>query len=677
MAGVRGGAATDRHLPHVSLQSLLAPAQGAAPPTPPAAAQQLVPAYVMKLFDVVGKIGEGTYGVVYLARSRGPHPCLLAVKTFKPGKEGDGVSPTAIREIMLLRELRHAHIVRLDSVHICRQDTCLSLAFEYAEHDLYEDASLSLAFEYAKHDLYEMDPSLSLAFEYAEHDLYEMVRHHRTGHGLEAYTLKSLMAQLLAGLAHLHAGWIMHRDLKPSNVLVMGDGPQQGRVKLADMGLARIFAAPLRPLSDNGVVVTIWYRAPELLLGARHYTPAADVWAAGCILAELLALRPLFQGDERKQPGTAFQAGQCDKIFRVLGLPSAATWPELEHLPHWRQNTEDVRSLKPEHPPAPRLPEYLAEHSAASPAGSATQAIRRGSAAMALLEEMLQYNPAQRITPAQALQHPYFKEEPLPGPNAFVQHGRQVAHYPRRTRYAPANAPPAAPPAPGGGSCDVPGAPGASSAPGPPGMGPTGASGRPTLRHATPQGVVRHTTPAPLAKAAAPVAAAKPAGVPAAAPPATKTEQAAPPPSQPAPVAAAPPSSAAAASQPAAQAAPSADCVPLGSTLVGGSCAAFVGAFKDRADSLAGASDAALRSAVHAATAPDASCCSDATAFVNGGCVCDSGVATFAAYYNLNANALAVIAKAAQMACPNSRVVNPCTGPAPPADASALAAVAG
>ena len=83
------------------------------------------------------------------------------------------------------------------------------------------------------------DPSLSLAFEYAEHDLYEMVRHHRTGHGLEAYTLKSLMAQLLAGLAHLHAGWVMHRDLKPSNVLVMGDGPQQGRVKLADMGLAR------------------------------------------------------------------------------------------------------------------------------------------------------------------------------------------------------------------------------------------------------------------------------------------------------------------------------------------------------------------------------------------------------------------------------------------------------
>lgn len=77
--------------------------------------------------------------------------------------------------------------------------------------------------------------------------------------------------------------------------------------------MRRIFAGPLRPLSDNGVVVTIWYRAPELLLGARHYTAAVDVWAAGCILAEMLMLRPLFQGNERKVPTSAFQADQCDR----------------------------------------------------------------------------------------------------------------------------------------------------------------------------------------------------------------------------------------------------------------------------------------------------------------------------------------------------------------------------
>lgn len=81
----------------------------------------------------------------------------------------------------------------------------------------------------------------------------------------------------------------------------------------AEVGGARIFKEPLRPLSDNGVVVTIWYRAPELLLGARHYTTAIDMWAVACIAAELLLLRPLFQGDEKKHPGNAFQADQLDR----------------------------------------------------------------------------------------------------------------------------------------------------------------------------------------------------------------------------------------------------------------------------------------------------------------------------------------------------------------------------
>lgn len=87
----------------------------------------------------------------------------------------------------------------------------------------------------------------------------------------------------------------MSLRLQPSNILVMGDGPQQGVVKIADFGLARFFQSPVRPLSDNGVVVTIWYRAPELLLGGKHYTRAVDMWAAGCIFAELITLRPLFQ----------------------------------------------------------------------------------------------------------------------------------------------------------------------------------------------------------------------------------------------------------------------------------------------------------------------------------------------------------------------------------------------
>lgn len=163
---------------------------------------------------------------------------------------------------------------------------------------------------------------------------------------MKEYTVKSLLWQLLNGLHYLHSNWIIHRDLKPSNILVMGEGEEQGVVKIADFGLARIYQAPLRPLSDNGVVVTIWYRAPELLLGSRHYTPAVDMWAVGCIFAEMLALKPLFQGIEDKSSPHAFQKDQLDKIFRVLGHPTVEKWPMLPFLPHWQDNRQLIQDKR-------------------------------------------------------------------------------------------------------------------------------------------------------------------------------------------------------------------------------------------------------------------------------------------------------------------------------------------
>jgi cyclin-dependent kinase 8/11 len=160
-------------------------------------------------------------------------------------------------------------------------------------------------------------------------------------------TLRSILYQLVRALTYMHQvisllivliqNWILHRDLKPANIMVTADGC----VKAGDLGLARIFYKPLAPLyNGDKVVVTIWYRAPELLLGAKHYTPAMgtslttqvdiDMWALGCIFAELLALKPIFKGEEVKMDNkktVPFQRGQMQKIIEILGTPTRISPP--------------------------------------------------------------------------------------------------------------------------------------------------------------------------------------------------------------------------------------------------------------------------------------------------------------------------------------------------------------
>lgn len=225
---------------------------------------------VLSRYRVLGFLNSGTYGRVYKAQERLPpasaarEPRVYAIKKFKSDREGStslsGISQSAIREIALNRELRHVNVVWL------------------------REALLE-------------DHALFLVYEYVEHDFLQIIHHHLTvlRSPINGAVIKSLLWQALNGVHYLHENWVMHRDIKPANILVTA----QGVVKVGDLGLARVYADPMVSLyAGDMVVVTIWYRAPELLLGARHYTPAIDLWALGCVWGELIALRPMFKGEE-------------------------------------------------------------------------------------------------------------------------------------------------------------------------------------------------------------------------------------------------------------------------------------------------------------------------------------------------------------------------------------------
>ncbi|XP_067883413.1 cyclin-dependent kinase 19 isoform X3 [Heterodontus francisci] len=229
--------------------------------------------------------------------------------------------------------------------------------------------------------------------------------------------VKSLLYQILDGIHYLHANWVLHRDLKPANILVMGEGPERGRVKIADMGFARLFNSPLKPLADlDPVVVTFWYRAPELLLGARHYTKAIDIWAIGCIFAELLTSEPIFHcRQEDIKTSNPFHHDQLDRIFSVMGFPADKDWEDIRKMPEYPTLQKDFRRTTYANS---SLIKYMEKHK-----------VKPDSKVFLLLQKLLTMDPTKRITSEQALQDPYFLEEPLPTTDVFA--GCQIP-YPKR-----------------------------------------------------------------------------------------------------------------------------------------------------------------------------------------------------------------------------------------------------
>jgi serine/threonine protein kinase len=281
-------------------------------------------------------VGEGAYSRVYRARSR-LDGSVVTLKKLRLDGGGEGLPVSAVREISLLRELAGCpHVVRL--LDVLHDRARVFLVLEHLDRDLADHLRASPA-------------------------------------AREPRNVRRYCWQVLCGLAHAHARRVVHRDLKPQNILL---DAAANAVKIADLGLARTFlpaGCGARPLTRE--VVTLLYRAPELLLGATRYAPSVDIWSAGCVLAELASGRPLFAGDS--------EIGQLHAIFRLLGTPGPAEWPGAAELPEWQ-------------PLFPRwAPQDLAPH-----------APGLGPAGLDLLGRLLRLNPEDRPTAAEALCHPYF-----------------------------------------------------------------------------------------------------------------------------------------------------------------------------------------------------------------------------------------------------------------------------
>jgi serine/threonine protein kinase len=287
-------------------------------------------------YEKINTIGRGSYGVVYKVRRRasGDIAALKRVR-LNPGViswEG-GIPSSSLREIAALKNLKHPNILQL-------------------------------------HDIIHTGTSLYLVFEHLDQDLKKTLQ--ATQSGFCVKVARNFMWQLLQAISFCHARRILHRDIKLQNLLVNKDGT----IKLADFGLARGMAMPLKVYTKD--VVTLWYRAPELLLGSEIYGPAIDIWSLGGVFYEILTKRPLFAGDS--------EIDQLLKIFQILGTPNESQWEGISNLPYYKtsfpswscKDLDRVFDVG-----CPHVPN--------------------------LLKQMLIYNPQKRVSARDALKHPFFE----------------------------------------------------------------------------------------------------------------------------------------------------------------------------------------------------------------------------------------------------------------------------
>uniref|UniRef100_H3BYM4 cyclin-dependent kinase n=1 Tax=Tetraodon nigroviridis TaxID=99883 RepID=H3BYM4_TETNG len=256
----------------------------------------------LETYIKLDKLWQGTYATVFKGRSKLTDN-LVALKEIRLEHE-EGAPCTAIREVSLLKDLKHANIVTLhDIIHT---DKCLTLVFEYLEKDLKQY----------------MDDC---------------------GNIMSVHNVKIFLFQLLRGLAYCHRRKVLHRDLKPQNLLIN----EKGELKLADFdeGLARAKSVPTKTYSNE--VVTLWYRPPDVLLGSTEYSTSIDMWGVGCIFYEMITGRPLF-------PGSTVE-DELHLIFRILGTPTEETWPGITTSEEFKTYKFPLYQAEPLVSHAPRI----------------------------------------------------------------------------------------------------------------------------------------------------------------------------------------------------------------------------------------------------------------------------------------------------------------------------------
>ncbi|KAG9231863.1 kinase-like domain-containing protein [Amylocarpus encephaloides] len=354
--------------------------------SPPALVESLPPARLLRFpaptwqkcrsvedFEKLNDIEEGAYGWVSRARDTISGK-VVALKRLKMENNNDGVPVTGLREIQTLRDCEHENIVALREV-VVGEDTS-------------KIENIFLVLDFLEHDLKTLLESMPEPFLTSE--------------------IKTLLHQLTSGVAYLHSNWILHRDLKTSNLLLNN----RGVLQIADFGMARYYGDPSPKMTQ--LVVTLWYRAPELLLGAERYGTAVDMWSVGCIFGELLTSSPLLQGKN--------EVDELSKIFELCGIPTEATWPSFRRLPN-------ARSLRLPKNPVAQGSVLRSKFPFLTTAGSK------------LLIDLLGLNPEKRPSAKEMLEHEFFREEPRMKSREMFPTFPSKANLERRGRHGTPNAP--------------------------------------------------------------------------------------------------------------------------------------------------------------------------------------------------------------------------------------------